>query len=67
MMHHTDERTHANRVATPSKDTLYEMLLNNHPYTAKVLARMLIEWSDEHDMQAFIKHHNIYTFNTEVI
>lgn len=42
-MHHTDERTHANREATPAKDALYEMLLNSYPYTAKRLARMLID------------------------
>lgn len=61
-MHHTDERTHANREATPAKDALYDMLLNSYPYTAKRLARMLIDSASEADAKQFMHAHDLTHF-----
>jgi len=61
-MHYTDERTHPNRTATPNKDALYDMLLNNAPFTAKVMARKLIQAMSETQAAKFIDDQEIYTF-----
>jgi len=66
-MHYTDERAHPNRTETPFKSMLYDMLLNKYPYTAAVLARMLIEHATEADIKAFMKQHNLKTDNVEVL
>jgi len=60
-MHYTDERTHANRMPTPAKDALYDMLLNNRP-SAKKLARDLLAWASEDDLQEFIISHKLEQF-----
>lgn len=61
-MHYSDERTHPNRTTTPNKEALYNMLLNNAPYTAKVMARKLIQAMDEEQAAKFIQDQEIYVY-----
>lgn len=63
-MHHTDERTHANRQATPARDALHVMLLNNRP-THKTLARDLINWLPDDTLQAFIDQRQLDTYSRD--
>ena len=63
-MHHTDDRTHANRQQTPARDALHTMLLNNRP-THKTLARDLINWLDDDVLQAFIEARQLSAYSRD--